>query len=81
MTDDGWLNRLIAALNLYPNLNTRTRYPTAETRDLKTTSPAIPPVSGFPLIDCVPNRQHLNWVGSALRADLAASRSPQGEPR
>ena len=31
MTEDRWLNRLIAAPNLHPNLNTRTRYPTAET--------------------------------------------------
>jgi hypothetical protein len=33
MTEDGGLNRLIAAPNL--NLNTRTRDPMAETRDLK----------------------------------------------
>jgi len=54
MTDDRGLNRLIQALNLRPNLNTRTRYPMAETRDLKMTSPANHPVSGFPLFDGVP---------------------------
>ena len=38
---------------------TGTRYPTAETRDLKMGTPANHPVSGFPLFDCVPNRQPL----------------------
>ena len=42
-----------------PNLLTRTRLPIAETRDLKMCAPANPPVSGFPLLDCVPNRQPL----------------------
>ncbi len=36
-------------LNPYPNLGTRTRLPTAETRDLKISAPANHPVSGFPL--------------------------------
>lgn len=46
MTDDRGLNRLIQALNLHPNLNTRTRYPTAGTRDLKISPRPIlrPPV-------------------------------------
>jgi hypothetical protein len=39
---------IIQILNLYPNLNTCTRLPTAETRDLKS-FPAKHPVSGFPL--------------------------------
>ncbi len=44
-----------------PHLNqiTRTRYPTAETRDLKEMSAANPPVSGFPWLACVANRRHL----------------------
>ena len=36
-------------------------------------SPANHPVSGFPLLDCIPHHQQLNWVGSALRADLAVA--------
>jgi len=36
-------------LHLHPNLNTRTRCLTTETRDLKNGPPANPPVSGFPL--------------------------------
>ena len=40
-------------LNLYPNLNTRTRYLMAETRDLKISTPANHPVSGFPLSQCL----------------------------
>lgn len=59
MTDDRGLNRLIPALNLHPNLNTRTRYPTAGTRDLKICPPANPPASGFPLLDGFTNRQPL----------------------
>jgi hypothetical protein len=39
---------IIQILNLYPNLNTCTRLPMAETRDLKS-FPANLPVSGFPL--------------------------------
>jgi len=44
------------APNLNLNLLTRTRLPIAETRDLKMCARANPPVSGFPLLDCVPNR-------------------------
>jgi hypothetical protein len=47
-------------LNLHPNLNTRTRRLMAETRDLKVCSPANHPVSGLPLLDCIPNRQPLS---------------------
>ena len=62
--------------NLHPNLNTQTRYPMAETRDLKC-APANPPVSGFTWLACVPNSQHLPWVGTALRAVRpAGSESP-----
>ena len=46
-------------LNLHPSLNTRTRHLTAGTRDPKEMPPANHPVSGFPLFDCVPNRQPL----------------------
>ncbi len=38
-------------LHLHPNLNTRTRYLTVETRDLKMHPSANLPVSGFPLSD------------------------------
>ena len=34
----------------------------AETRDLKIGTPANHPVSGLPLIACVPNRQYLPTV-------------------
>jgi len=40
-------------LNLHPNLNTRIRHLTAETRDLKLGTPANHPVSGFPLSQCL----------------------------
>jgi hypothetical protein len=43
-------------LNLHPNLNTRTRPLMAETRDLKMGTSANHPASGFPLLDCIPNR-------------------------
>jgi hypothetical protein len=46
-------------LNLHPNLNTRTRRLMAETRDLKVCSPANRPVSGLPLLDCIPIRYPL----------------------
>ena len=38
----------IQVLNLHPNLKTRTRLPISETRDLKISAAANPPVSGFP---------------------------------
>ena len=50
MTEGRGLNRLIPA----PNLRTLTRYPMAETWDLKMTSPPNHPVSGFPWLDGVP---------------------------
>ena len=36
-------------LSLHPNLKTRTRLPIAETRDLKMSAAANPPISGSPL--------------------------------
>ena len=39
----------IQILNLYPNLKTWSLLPTAETRDLKMSAPANPPLSGSPL--------------------------------
>ncbi len=41
------------------NLNTRTRHLKAETRDLEEMPPANHPVSVFPLLGCVSNRQPL----------------------
>jgi hypothetical protein len=41
-------------LHLHQNLNTRTRYLTAETRDLKNAFPANAPVSCFPLSETIP---------------------------
>ena len=49
MTDDRLQN--VFGPDLYPNLDTRTRHPMAETRDLKEIPPANYPVSGFPLSD------------------------------
>jgi hypothetical protein len=49
---------IIQILNLYPNLNTRTRLPTTETRDQKS-FPANLPVSGFPLSQFCPSL--VNW--------------------
>jgi len=62
-------------LNLYPNLKTRTRHLMAETRELKLRSPANHPVSGFPLLDCIPNRHPL----SAYRFHPIQTKDP-GEP-
>lgn len=51
MTEDGWQN----ARHLNLCLKTRTRYLTAETRDLKVfLPPADYPVSGFPLNGHIP---------------------------
>ena len=47
MTEDRWQN--VFRPDLYPNLDTRTRHPMAETRDLKEIPPANHPVPGFPL--------------------------------
>ena len=79
MTEDGGLNRLIAAPNLNLSLNTRTRHLTAETRDLKMPTPAIPPVSGFPLLFRIPRRQTLNWVGA--RFIVPSSTEGAAKPR
>ena len=49
MTDDRLQN--VFGPDLYPNLDTRTRHPMSETRDLKEIPPANYPVSGFPLRD------------------------------
>jgi len=58
-------------LNLHPNLNTRTRRLMAETRDLKVCSPANHPVSGFPLLDCIP---------TAIRQPLTPAMGRAGSP-
>jgi hypothetical protein len=64
MAEDRWLSRgqMVDFLNLYLNLNTRTRHLMAETRDLKVCSPANHLVSGFPL-----SWHLLTWVGRVLR--------------
>jgi hypothetical protein len=51
----------IQVLNLCPNLNTRTRLPTAETRDLRPekVSPANSPIFGFPCCYISPATRHL----------------------
>ncbi len=60
MTDDG------GRISRHPNLNliTCTRILMAETRDLKTGTPANRPVSGLPCLLVFPaaNRQHLPWA-------------------
>ncbi len=62
MTEGRWQN----ARHLNLCLKTRTRYLTAETRDLKVfLPPADYPVSGFPLCDV-----SLSWVGSGPRHDI-----------
>ena len=40
-------------LDLHLGLNSRTRHLMAETRDPKMGTPAIHPVSGLPLSDCI----------------------------